>query len=134
MPSLEQQAQRARRTIKNGLREHADYGAWPFPMERDIIVLWGLHHGWGPQAISRHIGCSATTVRSVRSGFHKDPSKIFLYPVMSGILRGGKVVWQCEACGLPLPGMSERKARIHVASHFVPDMVIQLNGVIPKPN
>ena len=124
MPSLELHADKARRIVKNGFRQH--------PMERDILVLWGLHHGWGPQAISRHIGCSVTTVRNVRSRFHKDPSEVFRCPVLSSILRAGKFVWECEACGLPLPGMSERKARIHVARHFLSETVIQLNGVMPK--
>ena len=125
MPSLEQQAQRAQQIIKEGgLRQH--------PAERDIIVLWGMYRGWGVTAMSKRIGGSATTVRKVRTGFHKDPSEIFRLPVMSGILHRNKTTWKCEACGLPLLGMSEQKARTHVARHFVPDMVIQLNGVMPK--
>ena len=126
MPSLDQQAQRARRIINNGFRQH--------PVEGDIIVLRGIYRGWSTLTTSRYVGCGTTSVGRVRNRFHKNLSEIFRNPVLSGILRSGKVVWRCEVCGLPLPGMSERKARIHVARHFVPEMVIQLNGVMPKPD
>ena len=126
MPSLELHADKAQRTIKNGFRQH--------PLERDIIVLWGMYRGWGDSAISKYVGCSTSTIGRVRDRFQKDPSEIFRCPVMSGILRNRKIMWKCEVCGLPLLGMSERKARIHVARHFVSETEIQLNGVMPKPN
>ena len=85
MPSLELHAEKAQRIIKNGFRQH--------PMERDIIVLWGMYRGWG-----------TTTVKKVRDRFCNNPSEIFRNPVLSGILRAGKVVWKCEVCGIPMPG------------------------------
>ena len=119
MPSLDQQAQKAKKVIDNGLRGYTNYAHWPFHAERDILVLWGIHRGWGIRAISKHIGCSTTTVWKVRDRFYKDPSEIFLNPVLSGILRAGKFVWKCEFHGLPLSGNTEHQAHIHAACHFL---------------
>ena len=84
MPSLDQQAQRAKKTIKNGLRGYSNYTHWPFHPERDIIVLWRMHRGWSSPVTSKHIGCSISTIGWVSRRFYKDPSEVFLNPVLSG--------------------------------------------------
>ena len=69
MPSLELHADKARRAIKNGLRQHPDYGStWPFPAERDILVLWGIHRGWGISAISRRQAAQELGIGYATSG------------------------------------------------------------------
>ncbi len=87
-------------------------------MERDILVLWGMHRGLGLYAIARDVGCSPSTVWAVRNRSCKDPSEIFRCPILYSILRAGKFVWECEVRRLTMPG-TERKAHIHVARHFL---------------
>jgi len=130
MPSLEQQFKEASKLIGAHIRSRKGRASrhYPYPMERDIVVLWGMYRAWNDPIIGEVVGNHINTIKALRRKFMDDPSEIFRCPVLHQGIRGNKPLWRCEFCGAEL-ATTEKKAREHVAGHVLSYEAIKLNGV-----
>ncbi len=136
MPSLEQQAETARKLVQ----EHKANKRTPgsdretrrriLPMQRDTLVLWCMYNGWGRAVSAERTGLGANTIRRAMERFRIEPWLIFRVPVLHRGMFGRKPLWRCEVCLARLPGISELRARTHVAQHLISLNDIQMNEVV----
>ncbi len=111
-------------------RNSASHVTWyPYPMERDIIIVWGMYRGWRNAAIGKKLGLSSQTIRRLRYEFGQNPASIFNLPVLYKGYKWNKVYYRCEFCGEMMVGVEEEEARKHVAGHIVTGEVIFMSGV-----
>ncbi len=127
MPTLKAQAAEACRKLQS-LR-----GGRIMAMERDLAVMWAMFRGWSDALAAQETGLSASTVYRARRRFELNPWLLFRAPILHRGVLTGKPLWRCEACDARLR-ISERKAREHVARHFVSPLSVQMNGVMPPSN
>ena len=136
MPSLAQQAETARELVlehqeskrARGSRERTRRRI--LPMQRDTLVLWCMYNGWGRDVSAECTGLGANTIRRAMRRFQLEPWLIFGVPVLHRGMFGRRPLWRCEVCLARLPGISEVRARTHVAEHFMSALDIQTNGVV----
>jgi len=102
---------------------------YPYPMERDLIIVWGMYRGWRNTAIARKLGLNPTTVRRLRYEFGQNPSSIFALPVLYKGYKWHKTFYRCEFCGEMMVGVEEETAKRHVAGHVATGEAIVLSGV-----
>ena len=136
MPSLAQQAETARELVQ----EHQESKRAPgsnkqtrrriLPMQRDTLVLWCMYNGWGRDVAAERTGLGANTIRRAMERFRMEPWQIFRVPVLHRGMFGRRPLWRCEVCLAKLPGISEVRARTHVAEHFMSPVYLQMNGVV----
>jgi len=91
-----------------------------FSHERNTAFLWFILRGWSADAVAMRLNCSQASFYSFKRKLGEQPWILFDYPVLSRSLRGLVVIWTCEVCGAKFPKLTERKAREHVALHFLP--------------
>ena len=131
MRSLERQAKEAMRAIADRFdRGSRTSSTSSMMMERDLIILYGMYHGWSNRVIAETLRCHPRTVSRHSRQLILEPKLIFRCPVLHQGLRGIKKLWRCEVCSASMLG-SERKAREHVASHFFSKEMIAFRGVMP---
>ena len=99
-------------------------------MQRDTLVLWCMYNGWGRAVSAERTGLGANTIRRAMERFRMQPWLIFHVPVLHRGMFGRRPLWRCEACLAKLLGISEVRARTHVAEHFMSSFYIQTNGVV----
>ena len=132
MVSINQQFNRAVRMIREHYegtgRKPKSRGHYPMLMERDIIIIHGMLHGWSDTAMAQVAYCSRLTILRRRHQLTKNPELLFNCQILSRGMRGRKPFWHCELCGEMMTG-SEKKARMHVALHVVSEAAVALNGV-----
>ena len=124
MLTLKEQAAEACRKLQS-LR-----GGRIMAMERDLAVMWAMFRGWSDALAAQETGLSASTVYRARRRFELNPWLLFRAPILHRGILAGKPLWRCEACDVRLQ-VSERKAREHVARHFISPLSLQINGVMP---
>lgn len=132
MTQLQEQVKAALQVVASETRKRntAKHVTWyPFPMERDIIIVWGMYRGWRNTAIANKLGLSAMTVRRLRYEFGRNPALIFNLPVLYKGYKWNKVYYRCEFCGEMMVEVGEGDAREHVARHIVTGEVISMSGV-----
>ncbi len=96
---------------------------------RNAAFLWLYYKGWQPEVIGDTLDCSRAAVYRFREMLGNSPWIIFYFPVLSRGSKGTAVVWTCEVCGDKLLKYSEKRAREHVALHFLPRAIITHRGV-----
>ena len=96
---------------------------------RNAAFLWFFHKGWEGEAIADHLDCGAASYYRFMAKLREAPWLLFNYPVLTRGARGLVVIWTCEVCGGKFPKLSERKAREHVAFHFLPRTTVISLGV-----
>ncbi len=134
MPSLEQQAETARKLVQ----EHKASTRAPgeknrrriLPMQRDTLVIWCMYNGWGRDVSAEWTGLGANTIRRAMQRFRREPWLIFRVPVLHRGMLGRRPVWRCEVCLSIFPGISEVRARTHVALHFLSPLELKTFGVV----
>ena len=106
-------------------------GRHPYPVERDIIVLYGLWKGWTPGAIGRFCRIKAPSVRKHILRLQSAPGDLFGLQLLSVVMVGSKRAFRCEFCGDTKfeKDITEEAVRIHVARHVIPEYFIQTVGV-----
>jgi len=132
MTQLQEQVKAALEVVSNETkkRNRAKHVTWyPFPMERDIIIIWGMYRGWRNTAIANKLGLSARTVRRLRYEFGRNPVLIFNLPVLYKGYKWNKPFYRCEFCGEMMVKVGEEEAREHVARHIAAREVISMSGV-----
>ncbi len=130
LSGFEKQATHAIQTLH---RNHTQRGAGRkhhMPDERDLAILWSMHRRWKLRELNKETGISLGTASTRRREFREQPWLMFRLPLLHQGFNGKRTVWRCEVCKERLT-VSERKAREHVASHFVPAEAIAANGVFP---
>ncbi len=136
MPSLEQQAETARKLVqehqasKRGPGSNKQTRRRILPMQRDTLVLWCMYNGWGRDVSAERTGLGANTIRRAMRRFQLEPWLIFGVPVLHRGMFGRRPLWRCEVCLARLPRISEVRARTHVAEHFMSPIYIQMSGVV----
>ena len=132
MVLINQQYDRAARMIREHFeatgRKPRSRGHYPMLMEREIIVIYGMLHGWSDTATARVAYCGKAAVQRRRRELTKYPELLFRCQILCRKMRGQKLYWCCELCG-EMMTCSEREAREHVALHLVSEVPIALNGV-----
>ena len=106
-------------------------GEHPHPAERDIIILYGLWNGWNASSIGKYCRLGAVTVRKHINRLRSRPGNLFVLPILSRILIGGRHAFRCEFCGDTQfeNDVTEENARLHVARHVTTEEYIQTYGV-----
>jgi hypothetical protein len=99
-------------------------------MQRDTLVLWCMYNGWGRDVAAERTGLGANTIRRAMERFRSQPWLIFRVPVLHRGMFGRRPLWRCEACLARLPGISEVRAKTHVAQHFISQLHIETHGVV----
>ena len=138
MPGLKEQANE----VLNNLRAHqGKKGIWGkyvkrtsvriTAMDRDLVVMWALYRGSSDVAAARESGLSPSTFMRTRRRFEDEPWLLFRTPILHRGIQGGKPLWRCEVCDARMLAVSERRAREHVALHFVSKLAIVTSGVMP---
>ena len=84
-------------------------------MQRDTLVLWCMYNGWGRDVSAERTGLGANTIRRAMRRFQLEPWLIFGVPVLHRGMFGKRPLWRCEVCLARLPGISEVRAKTHVA-------------------
>ncbi len=136
MPSLEQQAETARKLVQESKANKRTPGSDRetrrriLPMQRDTLVLWCMYNGWGRDASAELTGLGANTIRRAMERFRSQPWLIFRVPVLHRGMFGRRPLWRCEACLARLPGISEVRAKTHVAEHLISQLYIESFGVV----
>ena len=127
---LEQQFQNAAKLIKSHPGEQL-LGRYPYPVERDIIILYGLWNGWTPGTIGHHCRLKAPAVRRHIERLQSNPGMLFKLPILFTGMVGGRRVFRCEFCGNSQyeKDTTEERARLHVARHVTTEDYIQTLGV-----
>jgi transposase len=100
-----------------------------FSRERNTAILWLTYKGWSGDAIAEQLDYDRSTVYLFRKKVQEQPWLLFDYPVLTKGVRGNHVVWKCEVCGSTMVKLSERKAREHVALHYLSPEVIRYRGL-----
>ena len=135
MTELQTQVNEAIRVVESeattrSQRNGSGRATWyPYPMERDIIILWGMYRGWRNPVIANKLGLSSVTVLKRRGEFGRNPSLIFNLPVLHRGYKWHKPYHRCEFCGEMMVGVEEIDARLHVARHIATEESISLAGV-----
>lgn len=130
LSGFEKQARHAIQTLHHN---HTQRGGGPkhrMPVERDLAILWSMHRRWKLRELNKETGISLGTASTRRRKFREQPWLMFRLPLLYQGFNGKRTVWRCEVCKERMT-VSERKAREHVASHFVPPGAIAANGVFP---
>ena len=97
MPSLQQQASEALKTIQSAQGSRDGHPARHLHMERDLVILWGTYRGWTDRYTASQLGVSKETVYNVRHRFSTTPKDLFRLPVLhQGIVGQGRTIWRCE--------------------------------------
>ena len=127
---MQRQFQDAAKLIKNHPGKMGS-GKHPYPVERDIIILYGLWNGWGYAAIGNYCRLTAPSVRRHIDRLQSTPGDLFKLPILFTGLVGGKRVFRCEFCGNTQfeKDTTEERARLHVAGHVTTEDYIQTFGV-----
>lgn len=145
MPSLESMAREAERVLAKLAQEATDRASsnkgkrrarqpqsalW----ERNVAVLYGMHHGWSDPLIGMRFHMSRNTVLRTRRRFGEDPQSIFKIPILHIDISGNRQIYRCEACGRRMggKGFTERKARTHVADHFINRESMRQHGILDE--
>jgi len=129
---IQQQVDEALKVVEGAakIRNTRNHSTWyPYPMERDIVILWGMYRGWRNAPIARKLGLSPHTVRRRRLELGRNPALIFNLPVLYKGYKWNKSFYRCEFCGEMMVGVEEEEAREHVARHIVTGEVISMSGV-----
>lgn len=132
MVQLQEQVNAALQVVASEAKKrNADkHSSWyPYPMERDIIIVWGMYRGWRNAAIAKKVGLSAQTVRRLRYEFGRNPALIFNLPVLYKGYKWNKPFYRCEFCGEMMVQVEEEEAKRHVAGHIATGEAIFLSGV-----
>ena len=131
MASIEALAVQAERLIASWDHKARKNGRFPYPMERAILVLVGMNHGWTNTAIAHKAKSHPRTIENLRRRYIQEPGRIFECPVLKRGAVGvrNRVIWICAFCDLRIPAANERDARRHVCYHVLPPDVVKLNGV-----
>ena len=100
-----------------------------FSRERNTAILWLTYKGWSGDAIAEQLDCDRSTVYLFRKKVQEQPWLLFDYAVLTKGVRGNHVVWTCEVCTSTMVKLSERKAREHVALHYLSPELIRYRGL-----
>ena len=103
-------------------------------MDKDLVVLWAMYCGSSDVVAARESGLSPSTLYRARRRFEYEPWQLFRVPILHRGIRGGKPLWRCEVCDARMLGVSERRAREHVALHLISPLAIEMSGVMPPRN
>ena len=95
---IQQQFKDAAKLIKNHPGKMGS-GKHPYPVERDIIILYGMWNGWEYAAIGHYCRLTAPSVRRHIIRLQSNPGALFKLPILFTGLVGGKRVFRCEFCG-----------------------------------
>lgn len=131
LSGFEKQARHAIQTLRHN---HTQRGAGPkyhMPAERDLAILWSMRQHWKLRELNEATGISLGTASTRRREFREEPWLLFRWPLLQRDVKGKRTVWRCAVCKERMT-VSERKAREHVASHFIPPEAIAANGVFPR--
>jgi len=103
-------------------------GFHPYPVERDIVVLWSLYRGWSASVTADLIGGRYHMVARRRKHYRDHPDDLFKLPLMRQAVRYGRTIYECAFCGSVLM-TTEGDARSHVAGHVLPAEVLAMHGM-----
>ena len=80
------------RPNRKGKRRHD--GRFPDPMERAILVLVGMNHGWTSTTIAYKAKSHPRTIENLRTRYIQEPGKIFECPVLTRSAMGvrGRII------------------------------------------
>ena len=94
-------------------------GRYPFPRERDTIIVWGMYNGWSDAQIAKSLGLRASTIRKVKASYESASDGLLRLPLILQRLKGLSTIWVCGFCIAKME-TSERKALTHAKQHFMP--------------
>ena len=128
---------RFQQQFRNAVKRIAGYpekqlsGRHPYPAERDIIILYGIWNGWNASSISKHCGIQSAAVKRHIIRLQSNPGALFVLPILSTVMVGGKRAFRCEFCGDTQyeKDITQEAARLHVARHVTTEEYIQTFGV-----
>ena len=119
--------------IRRGGAAHGERGQksrkHSFTHQRNTATLYLIYQGWSGDAIAEHLDCHRSTIYRFMDSLKLKPWLLFDYPVLSQGVRALTVIWTCEVCGSTFAKLSERKAREHVAFHYLPRTTVISVGV-----
>ena len=126
---LEQQFRNASKLIKSHPGNQLS-GRHPYPVEHDIIILYGLWNGRTPGAIGRYCRLKAPSVRKHIRRIQSTPGDLFRLALLSVVIVSGKRAFRCEFCGDTQyeKDITEEAVRLHVARHVTTEEYIQTFG------
>jgi len=127
---VERQFRDAAKTLKDHPGKQLS-GRHPYPVERDIIVLYGLWKGWTPGAMGRRCRLKSESVRKHILRLQSAPGDLFRMQLLSVVMVGSRRAFRCEFCGDTKleKDITEEAVRIHVAGHVTSELFIQTLGV-----
>jgi len=128
---FEKQARHAIQTLHHNHTQRGAGRKHHMAAERALTILWSMHRRWKLRELNKETGISLGTASTRRREFLEQPWLMFRWPLLHRGFEGNGAVWRCEVCEERMT-VSERKARAHVASHFVPPEAIAANGVFPR--
>ena len=130
LSGFEKQARHAIQTLHHNHTQRGAGHKHHMPAERDLAILWCMRQRWKLRELNEATGISLGAASTHRRKFREEPWLMFRLPLLYQGFNGKRTVWRCEVCKERMT-VSERKAREHVASHFVPPGAIAANGVFP---
>ncbi len=134
MSTVEQQALNAMRLLdeeRDLIKESSPQ--YPYPAERDIVIIWGIYRGWTARAIGSKTGLHKKTIKYRRNLLLSEPSRLFnLHRLMDKriVRRSREPIYKCLFCHREMREITEKKAREHVAGHLLSADKIKELGVM----